>query len=131
MSTSVDGVGGRLVQPVDRHDRKEVADRPVVEQRLEDREVAEILVGELGLERLELFGPLVVGLAQRHDAPADLPEERLDGRLVVEREITVHEQRLCLVLLLERVVVGLERVHRRQIAVDLAQTRDDLVLLAL
>ena len=41
---------GPLVEAVNRHDREERAERPVIEQRLEDREVADVLVGELLVE---------------------------------------------------------------------------------
>ena len=39
-----------LVEAVDRHDRKRLADRPVIEHRLKDREIAEVEVRELTLE---------------------------------------------------------------------------------
>src|SRR4051812_34104749 len=38
--------GGSLLQPVQRRDREQLLQRPVVEQRLEDGEVADVLVGE-------------------------------------------------------------------------------------
>ena len=51
---------GLLVEPVDRHDRERLADRPVVEHRLEHREVAEVQLGELVLE-LDDLGPRRLG----------------------------------------------------------------------
>ena len=50
MSCSVPSAGRLLVEPVDRHDREELVDRPAVGQRLEEREVAEVPVHERGVE---------------------------------------------------------------------------------
>ena len=38
-----------LVEPMDRHDRKELIDRPAVRQRLEQREVAEVAIDRASL----------------------------------------------------------------------------------
>jgi hypothetical protein len=54
---------------VDGHDRKELVDGPVVGKRLEDREIAEVAVHQLGVD---VGGDLRVG------APV-LPQEVLDG----------------------------------------------------
>ena len=55
ISTSVPLRSGGVVEPMDRHDREELAERPVIEQRLEDGEVAEVLIAERRLEFLHFF----------------------------------------------------------------------------
>ena len=52
-----------LVQPVDRHDREQLVDRPAVRNRLEQREVAEIRVGERLVEVLQILGHFAVSIA--------------------------------------------------------------------
>ena len=42
-----------FVQPMHRHDGKQLAERPMVEQRLEDGEVAEVLVAKAVFELCE------------------------------------------------------------------------------
>ena len=37
---------GRRSEPMDRHDREKLPERPVIEQRLEHREVANVLIGQ-------------------------------------------------------------------------------------
>ena len=56
MSTSVPLRSGVLVEAMDRHDREELPERPVIEQRLEDGEVADVLIAKRSLELLHLFG---------------------------------------------------------------------------
>jgi hypothetical protein len=57
-----DGVdGGLFLEPVQRGDGEELFEGPAVEERLEDGEVADVLVGEELLEVVEFLG-LVTGL---------------------------------------------------------------------
>jgi hypothetical protein len=57
MSASTALRSGMLVQPVDRHDGEQLLDGPGVGQGLEDAEVAEVDIGERGLQVLqELVG---------------------------------------------------------------------------
>ena len=53
--------GGALVEAADGHDGEQLAERPVIEQRLEDREIAEVLVAEAVFELADFLGH--VGLA--------------------------------------------------------------------
>ncbi len=48
-----------FVQPVNRHDRKELADRPVVWQRLKQREVAEVRIAQHAIEPFQLLWHVV------------------------------------------------------------------------
>ena len=41
---------------MDRHDRKQLAERPVIEKRLEDGKIADVLVAERGFELLHFLG---------------------------------------------------------------------------
>ena len=52
-------VGRRLVQPVDRHHREQLLDRPAVGTRLEQREVAEVGVRQRVVEALQILGHVV------------------------------------------------------------------------
>ena len=49
----------RLVQPVDRHHREQLLDRPAVGHRLEQREVAEVGVRQRVVEALQILGHVV------------------------------------------------------------------------
>ena len=55
-SCSVPRRVGSSSQPVDRHDREELVDRPAVRQRLEEREVAEVAVDQRRLEVADDLG---------------------------------------------------------------------------
>ena len=57
----------RLVEPVQRHHRKHLVDRPDVRQRLKQREVAEDPVGQEVVELIE------ISIARAKEAP--LPDE--------------------------------------------------------
>ena len=46
----VDGVSALFVEPMDRHDGKNLLDRPDIGQRLKDREVAKVHIQELLIE---------------------------------------------------------------------------------
>ena len=52
ISTSVPLRSGGVVEAMDRHDREELAERPVIEERLEDGEVADVLIAQRRLEFL-------------------------------------------------------------------------------
>ena len=112
MSASVADLGRLLVQAVDREDREELVDRPGVGERLEDREVQDVLVREHRLHVLELLRDLLQRLQVAVDPLADLPEEDLPLRAVLEREVPEVEEREELLLVLERVVVALAEVLR-------------------
>ena len=62
-----------LVQAVDRHDREQLLDRPAVGHALEQREVAEVGVGEQAVQAFQLFGEVVELLGQLLDARGRSP----------------------------------------------------------
>ena len=55
-----------FVQPVDRHDGKQLAERPMIEQRLEHGKIAEILVAEAVFQLADFLRH--VGLAAENSA---------------------------------------------------------------
>src|SRR5216684_1863674 len=98
-----------LIEPVDRHDGEELAESPMIEQRLEDGEVADVLIGELDLEVPQILGHFL-GIHLLHDGLQllrDLPEELLDSRLRVEVQQAELEHVLGLLLDLDDVVPAL------------------------
>ena len=107
MSARVPSSAGPLVQAVDRQDRKELVDGPDVRQRLEDRKVQDVLVGEHRLHVFELLRHFLEGLQVLVDALADLPEEDLALGPILERQVAEVEEREELLLVLDRVVVAL------------------------
>ena len=117
---------GLFVQPVDRHDREELVDRPGVGHRLEDRVVAEVRVGEHRLQALELVGDVVELADDVQDLRADAEEQPLGQAAVLERAVAEAEQvqhrvlaDLGVVVVLHEVLlvhaaVGVEQVHDRR-----------------
>ena len=110
-----------LVQPMDRHDREELLDRPAVGHRLKEREVAEIGVGQRLVEALEVFGQLVQRLGELPELHADRPIQVLGERALLERQIAAREQVHRHVERLLGVVVALQRVAGGQAVVGLDQ----------
>ena len=90
---SEDGIdGGSFLQAVERGDGEELFECPVIQQRLEDGEIADVLVGEELVEIVELFG-LVAGIAAFFgDLLADLPIDRFGGGAVFEVEVAEVEE---------------------------------------
>ena len=71
--------GRRLGQPVDRHDREELVDRPVVRQRLEEGEVAEVTIDERALEMVRDLGIRRAVVANRRGERIQRREIQLFG----------------------------------------------------
>ena len=62
-----------FTQAADRHDGKQLAERPMIQQRLEHGEVAKILVAEAVLQFANFLGDISLAAEAGHDVPADLP----------------------------------------------------------
>ena len=84
-------VGGSF-EPVDRHDREELLDRPAVGHRLEDREVAEVGVRQRLVEALQLLGHVVQLADHLLQLAADRPEQPLGHAPLLERQVAEVEQ---------------------------------------
>src|SRR5213594_160309 len=83
-----------LVEPMDRHNGKHLADRPVIQYGLENREVAKILVSKLFLHEDQVLGKqLRISLLQHPvDRRAYRPIEPFSGSLLFQRKIAQLEQ---------------------------------------
>src|SRR6266496_3009745 len=119
---------GRLVQPVQGHDGEELIERPVVGRALEQREVRHVLVGDLVPQVARVAGQPLLAAVQRDEAAAELPEEALHDRALVEAEDAQLEHLQGLLLLRHRVVVGLRLVAPVERGDDLAHLANDLRL---
>jgi hypothetical protein len=87
-------LAGRLfIQTMDRANREQVLDRPVVRHRLEYGEVTEILVGEVLVQRLDFVRNVFQSGRVLVDHFTDLPKQVFDFRFVFERKETELEHR--------------------------------------
>src|SRR5688572_14747902 len=98
--------GGTLVEPVQRHDREQLVDRPAVRQGLEHRQVAKIDVGQDRLEVLELFGHLAELARQVPDLCAGCPVKPLGQASHLDRKVPEAEH-------LQRLLARLDRKSTR------------------
>ena len=69
---------GRRVKPMDRHDWKQLTERPVVEQGLENREIADVLVTQCRFELLDFFRNETQAAMHVHDLLCQLPIDGVD-----------------------------------------------------
>ena len=106
-----------FVQARDRHDREHLVDGPDVGNRLEHREVHEVLVDQTLVEFVQ---HLAVGFVVRIQLAAhgvrDGVEQVVEQGAVVEAELAVREQRLAF----GQIMLGLEIDFQRGAAVDAA-----------
>ena len=119
---------GFLLEPVQRGDREELLERPVVEQRLEDGEIAHVLVGEVLLQVVQLLGLVALLRAGLVDLLADLPEDGLGGGAIFDVEVAEVEKRNRLLLLLDRIVIAFEAAEPGLVLQQDLQVGHDLVL---
>ena len=102
----------------------------MIGQRLEDREIADVLVVEPGLQLDELLGHELRGLGVAHGLVRDQPEQSLGFGPIVEAQHSQAEQRLRLVAVFDRIVVVLAIVLHRHGPRHLGQILHDLRLVA-
>ena len=95
---------------MDRHDRKELAERPVIEERLEDGEIADVLIAQRGLEFLHFFRHKAQTAMHVHDLLRELPVNGLDLRFRFEIEQAEVEHLLRFFLDLLDIVQALDAV---------------------
>ena len=120
-------MGRHGVQPVNRHHRKELLDRPAVRARLEQREVAEVGLGHRVVEALQVLRHVVHERDQLAQLGEDGEVEVLGLAPLLEREVAAAEQVQRHVQRLLRVVKALERVTARQVRERLVQIDDRLL----
>ena len=131
MSPMTAWLTGRSFEPMNRHHREELLDRPAVGNRLEQREVAEIGVRQQLVERLQVFRDFVHALGELVDLLADRPEQVFGVRALFERQVAAAEQVHGHVERLLRVVIGLERRALRDRVIGLDQVDQRLLELVL
>ncbi len=120
-----------FVEAMDRSDREELVEGPVVEQGLEDREVADVLFGQHRIEAGELIRDVGGVLEVIADLATDVPEETVGGGAFFEAEVAEAETGVGFFALFLRVMVALERVELPLVLADGFQLLDQLVGLAL
>ena len=106
---------------MDRHHGKELLDRPTVGHRLEQREVAEVGVGQQRVEPFQLFGHELELFGQPLDLATDGPEQVFGRAPLVERKVARREQRHGHVHRLLRVVKALEHVAGGEVLIGIDQ----------
>src|SRR5205807_5894494 len=65
-------------QPMNRHDWKKLAERPVIEERLEDGKITDVLIAERSLELFDFFRNITQSAVHVHDLLRELPIKRVD-----------------------------------------------------
>ena len=98
MSTNVASRVGRLDEAVDGHNRKQLAQGPVVEQRLKDGEIAKVLVAEAVFELANFIGNVSLAGEALDDLEADLPVKVFDLGFVRQFKQAQHEHLVGIVL---------------------------------
>src|SRR6266516_1804725 len=91
-------------------DGEELAERPVIEYRLEHRKIADVLIAQRRFELLHLIGHVTNAAMHIDDLMRDLPINGVDLRLRFEIEQAEIESLLCFLLYLLDVVQALETI---------------------
>ena len=112
MSPSTAYCVGLLFEPVDGHDGEQLLDGPTIRHALEEREIAEVRVGQHGVQTFELFRKIIQVARHLLNAAADGPEQILRQAALFERQITQAEQIERLVERLLGVVIAFQHVLR-------------------
>ena len=95
---------------MDRHDGKELAERPMVEKRLKDREIANVLIAEGGLELFHFVGHVAKPAMHADNLSGKLPIEVVNLGFGFEIEQAKIERLLCFFLDLLDVMQALEAI---------------------
>ena len=110
-----------FVQAADGHDGKQLAQRPMIQQRLEHGKIAEILVAERVFELADFLRDIGLAFETFDDFAADFPIKIFDARLVRQIHHAEREHLLRVLLAFLRVVKRLELVQLREILFDVEQ----------
>src|SRR5258708_916636 len=108
-----------LVQPMNGHYREELFDGPTVRYALEQREIAEVSIGQHPIQNLEFFGEVFEFLRHTMDAPANRPVKFLGLAALGQGQITKAEQVEGGIERLLRVVKTLQQILRAERAESL------------
>ena len=112
---------------MDRHHRKQLLDRPTVGNRLEQRKIAEISVGQQRVEPLQFLGHEFHLLRQLLDLVADGPEQILGQAPLIQRQVAAGEQVHRHVERLLGVVIAFQHVAHVEVLVRLEQVEQRLL----
>ena len=110
------------------HDREELVDSPSVGQRLEEREVAEILVGKHLVQSAQFVGHVLHALSHAVHLAADAPVHALYLGACAQVDDAVREEIERLVAYLFGVVPVLEHRARAQIVPYLVEVLHELMV---
>src|ERR1700730_6573639 len=95
---------------MDRHDREQLAERPVIEQRLKHGKIADVLIAERDLELFDFFGHITQAAMHVHDLLGKLPVDSVDFRFGFEIKQAKFKSLLRFILDLLDVVQTLETI---------------------
>src|SRR5690606_35541659 len=117
-----DGAARRFLdEPVDRHHREEVIDRPGIGEGLKNREITEICVGERARQPLELLGNLIQLARELVDLVQQAPEDVFGEHALAQGQVPQVEELEALLLELDGVVVRLLEVLARDLVVGVEE----------
>ena len=106
---------------MDRHDGEELVDTPAVGQALEQREVAEVLVGKQLRQLAEVVGHVLHVLGDGQNLTCHAPEHALDLCACLKVNDTVAEELECLLAYLLCIVQCLEHIALVKVAPNLVE----------
>ena len=109
---------GTFVEPADGHDGEQLVDRPRVGQRLEEREVAEVFVGQQLRNLAQLFGGMLHVRGDFAYLAGYRPEELFDLGPGAQVEQSQAEEVECLLANLQGIVPRLEQARLVHVVPD-------------
>ena len=122
--------GRRLSVAVQGNDWEQLIHRPVIEQALENRKIADVLVAHLILQFRDFLRHMLFLLAEmRHHLLANLPVQCLHLRLVFQFKHAECEHIVGVLLAIERGVIGCQFTAPRQPTANLQQLPHQRVFL--
>src|SRR3954465_13202727 len=95
---------------MDRHDWKQLPERPMIEQRLEHGEIADVLIAKRRFQLLHFVRYVTQTAMHVDDLMGDLPVNRVDLRFRFEMDLTEIERLLRLLFDLLDVVQTLKTI---------------------
>src|SRR5256714_6673031 len=114
---------------MNRHDWEKLTERPVVEERLENGKVADVLVAERSLELFDFVRHITQSAMHVDDLLRELPVKRIDLRLRFELEMTEGECFLRLFFDLLNIVQTLHAIAALQSLFHIDNVADEFVVL--
>jgi hypothetical protein len=117
-----------LLEAVDRHDGEQLAQGPVIEQRLEHGEIAEVLVAQAVLQLPDLLRDVRLSLEAADHGLADLPVQRLDLGFVLQLHEAEDEHIMGILPPFGGVVKRLQLIQLVEVATHVEQFADQRML---